>query len=145
MAKSARDEFYQTREKSKSLFDNIPKTRKPTGKGNSAGKSYDLNNETVQFLRYIDYGRLRGFDMKTLMSYEISPTSFYQTKEGLMRKSSSEDSKIRRSLFRIKKDLPTAGPPPTPPAPSQQQPPPEQQQPPTESDDHQSLHRNHHH
>ena len=83
--------------------------------------------------------------MKTLMSYEISPTSFYQTKEGLMRKSSSEDSKIRRSLFRIKKDLPTAGPPPTPPAPSQQQPPPEQQQPPTESDDHQSLHRNHHH
>ena len=70
LAKSAREEFYQTRlrDKSKSLFDNIPKTRKPTGKGNSAGKSYDLNKETVQFLRYIDYGRLRGFDMKTLMS-----------------------------------------------------------------------------
>ena len=34
LAKSAGEEFYQTRlrGKSKSLFDKIPKTRKPTGK-----------------------------------------------------------------------------------------------------------------
>ena len=46
----------------------------------------DLHKETVQFLRSIDYGRLRGFDMKSLMGYEISPTSFYLTKDGFMRK-----------------------------------------------------------
>ena len=97
LAKSAREEFYRTRlrDKSKSLFDNIPKTRKPKQKVSSA-KSYDLNKETVQFLRYIDYGRLRGFDMKTLMSYEISPTSFYLTKDGLMRK--SDKSKLTTEL-----------------------------------------------
>ena len=77
--------------------------------------------------------------------YDDVLARFGDSREYLLRK--TPYSKIRRSLFRIKKDLPAAGPPPTPPAPSQQQPPPpapsqqppptappEQQQPPTESD-----------
>ena len=71
-------------------MDNIPKTRKKEKKKNTVTKN-DLNKETVKFLRLIDYGRLRGFDMKVLMSYEISPTSFYLTKDGLMRKSNKSE------------------------------------------------------
>ena len=34
----------------------------------------------------INYARLRDFDLKILMGYEISPTCFYLTKRGLIQK-----------------------------------------------------------
>ena len=87
LGRSARNEFYETRlkEKSKQLLDKIPKTRKTTKK-TEAKVTTDLNKETIRFLRHIDYGRLRGYDLKTLLSYEICSTSFYLTKNGLMEK-----------------------------------------------------------
>ena len=92
LGKAARSQFYKTRleEKTMQLLDNIPKTKK-TKKKTKTVITYDLNKETVKFLRQIDFARLRGFDMKVLLSYEISPTSFYLTKDGLMRKTGKSD------------------------------------------------------
>ena len=92
LAKTAREDFYQSRliEKSKQILDAIPKTRKKTMKKNST-ETYDLSKETVKFLRHIDYCRLRKFDLRCLLSYEISPTPFYLVKDGLMRKPNKSD------------------------------------------------------
>ena len=112
LGKANRGEFYKTRleEKSKQLLDNIPMTRKKKKKTESVTK-YDLDKETVKFLRLIDYGRSRGFDMRVLMSYEISPTSFYLTKDGLMRKSNK--SELVTELKGMLAEKPPANLPPT--------------------------------
>ena len=70
-----------------------------------------MDKETVKFLRLIDYGRSRGFDMRVLMSYEISPTSFYLTKDGLMRKSNK--SELVTELKGMLAEKPPANLPPT--------------------------------
>ena len=45
-----------------------------------------MAKETVKFLHHIDYARFRDLDLKILSGYEISPTCFYLTKGGLIRK-----------------------------------------------------------
>ena len=50
-----------------------------------------MNKETIIFLRHIDYARLRGFGLRILLSYEISATSFYLTKDGVMRKGNKSE------------------------------------------------------
>ena len=78
-------DFYQSRldKKSVKLFDNIPKTRKTT-KSESLIIKFDLNKEAVNFLRKVDFARLRKYDIKHLLTYEISSTSFYLTKDGYL-------------------------------------------------------------
>ena len=49
------------------------KTRK-TVKVRDHAHKYDLNKKTVNFLRKIDYARLRG---KHLLKYELTRTSFF--------------------------------------------------------------------
>ena len=49
-----------------------------------------MAKETVKFLHHIDYARFRDLDLKILIGYEISPTCFYLTKGGLIRKPKSE-------------------------------------------------------
>ena len=68
LGQDARDEFYKSRfkEKTATLSDTIPKTRKNEKRKKSASVPvYDVNKETIKFLRNIDYARLRNFDLKT--------------------------------------------------------------------------------
>ena len=83
----AADEFYESclTEKNIQLLETSPETRKSTKKMNER-KEYDLAKKTVKFLRHINYARLQNFDLQVLMGYEISPTCFYLTKRGLIRK-----------------------------------------------------------
>ena len=87
LGKATRDEFYESRlkEKTLQLFDTIPKT-KHKNKKITVQIKYDVNKETAKFLRHIDYARLRQFDLELLMESEITPISFYLTKDGLIRK-----------------------------------------------------------
>ena len=87
LGKAARNECYESRltEKNLQLLETIPKTKKIIKK-KSEKKEYDLAKETVKLLRHIDYARLRDFDLKILMGYEISPTCFHLKKGGLIRK-----------------------------------------------------------
>ena len=86
LKKAARKEFYKSRltEKTIQLLKTIPKTKKSVKK-KSEKIEYDLAKETVKCLCDTGYARLRDFDLKILMGYEISPTCFYVTKRGLIR------------------------------------------------------------
>ena len=66
----AKNEFYKSRleEKRLQLFDTIPKTKKKVKQSRSK-VIYDVNKETVKFLRHIDYARVRGFDLQTLLGH----------------------------------------------------------------------------
>ena len=110
LGKAARDEFYESRlkEKTLQLFDTIPKTMKKNKKITAQIK-YDVNKETVKFLRHIDYARLRQFDLELLMESEITPISFYLTKDGLIRKpNKSEFTKELKTV--LSKPIPTSLP-----------------------------------
>ena len=86
------------------MLETIPKTRKSTKK-NSEKKEYDLAKGTVKFLRHIDYACLRDFDVKIFVAYEISPTCFYVTKRGLIRKPNK--SEMTTELKSVIKNIPT--------------------------------------
>lgn len=82
-------------EKSVKLFEKIPKSQ--SGKKKSkVRKAIDVRKETVNFVRTIDYARLRQLDVSDLLKYEITPTSFYLTKDGELRK--SPKSELTREL-----------------------------------------------
>ena len=38
-------------------------------------------------MRNVDYARLRGFNIENILQYELTPTSFFLTKYGFLRKS----------------------------------------------------------
>ena len=40
----------------------------------------------MQFLRFIDIARERGYNIAELLSYELCPVSFYLTKDGFLKK-----------------------------------------------------------
>ena len=90
--------------KTQKLFDSIPKVRKRKAKTNGSS-SGDLEKETVSFLRYIDYARLRQYEIRQLLQFEITSTSFLLTKDGFLRK--SQKSELTKE---IKKLLPTLCP-----------------------------------
>ena len=69
-----------------------------------------MAKETVKFLRNIDYARLRDFDLKILMGYEISPTYFYLTKGSLIGKPNKSEL-ITELKSMITKNIPTHLPP----------------------------------
>ena len=95
------------------------------------------NHEDVKNLLFIQQLKaVPSSDTDIKKHYDDVLARFGHSREYLLRK--TPYSRIHRSLFRIRKDLPEAGPPPLPAAPLEQQPPPtappEQQPPPTESD-----------
>ena len=51
-------------------------------------------------MRYIDYARLRNYDIKNLLQYELTTTSFSLTKEGYLRKPQKSDlsTELKRLL-----------------------------------------------
>ena len=81
--------------KSVKLFDKIPMTRK-TKKMVKNWKPLNVNKETINFLRMIDYSRLHNLDIADLLKHEIVSTSFYLTKDGELRK--SPKSELAREL-----------------------------------------------
>ena len=72
--------------KSAKLFDTIPKSRPPFKKG-KPWKAPDIKEETINFLRTVDYARLREFDVEYLLTHEIVDTSYYLAKDGELQKS----------------------------------------------------------
>ena len=101
MGEAACDGFYKSRleDKTAKLFDTIPKTRKSKRSTANAPK-LDIKKETVSFMRYIDYARLRNYDIKNLLQYELTTTSFSLTKEGYLRKPQKSDlsTELKRLL-----------------------------------------------
>ena len=80
-------EFIRTRfeEKTKKIFDTIPKTRVTKTK-RKKDEIPDIKKETISFMRSIDQGRLRQYNIQDLMSFEITNTSFFLTKENYLKK-----------------------------------------------------------
>ena len=110
LGETARDEFYESclKEKSLKLFDTIPKTKKKSKKATTL-TTYDVNKETVKFLRNIDYARLRKFDLRCLMKSEVAPISFYLMKDGCIRKPNKADLATEPKSLLTKK-IPTSLP-----------------------------------
>ena len=79
-------DFIVTRveQKTSKLLDTIPKTRKST-KVKETNVKLDVKKETVAFMRNVDYARLRGFNIRNLLQYELATTSFFLTKDGFLR------------------------------------------------------------
>ena len=91
--------------KSTKLFDTILKSRASFKKG-KPWKAPTIEEETVTFLRTVDYARLRGFNLEYLMTHEIVATSYYLTKDEELRK--SPKSKFARELKNLfEKPCPT--------------------------------------
>ena len=68
------------------LFDVIPNVRKK--KSNThASATVDLKKEIVSFVRHIDFARLCMYNIRRLLQFEITSTSFFLTKDGYLRKS----------------------------------------------------------
>ena len=89
--------------KSAKLFDTIPKSRPPFKKG-KPWKAPDIKEETVNFLRTVDYARLlRRFDVGYPLTHEIVATSYYLTKDVELRESPT--SAFARELKNLLEEL----------------------------------------
>ena len=110
LGKIERNEFYVTRFEKKllKLFDIIPRTRK-VKKVKPKQTKQDLDRETVKFLRTVDYARVRGFDLQSMLKSEISTTSFYLTKDGYIRKPNKAELSTELKTF-LKGNIPTSLP-----------------------------------
>ena len=76
--------------KSKCLFDTIS-FKSGTKKKKNATKVTDLRKVHTEFTRTIDIARVRGYCVRTLLSYEITSTSLFLTKDGFLRKSTKSE------------------------------------------------------
>ena len=63
----------------------------------------------MKFLRYIDYARLRQFDLELFMESEITPIYFYLTKDGLIRKPNKSEFTTELKTM-VSKPIPTSLP-----------------------------------
>ena len=73
-------------DKNKSLFDTISfKTNRKKNKRTK--KSFDLTKVHAEFTRTIDIAQVRGYSVRNLLSYELTLTSHFLTKEGFLTKS----------------------------------------------------------
>ena len=81
IGESAYAEFRKTRleEKTAQIFDNIPKTRISTKLSAKKNKS-DIIKETANFIRNIDYARLRNYNIANLLKYEMTKYIFLSHK-----------------------------------------------------------------
>ena len=106
-------DFHKSRLEMKTagLFDTIPKSCRIVKIATRTTK-YDIKKETVAFIRNIDYARLRNYDIKILLQYELTSTSFYLTKDSYLRKPQKYElgQEIKKSM---KQNCPSAVPPPT--------------------------------
>ena len=85
-------EYRQSRlvERSKKLCDVIPSHRMKKKKA-KAEKPVDLNKVRADFARIIDIARCRGYNVRNLLSYEITTTSYFLTTESYLRKATQSE------------------------------------------------------
>ena len=106
-------DFHKSRLEMKTagLFDTIPKSRRIEKIATRTPK-YDIKKKTVAFIRNIDYARLRNYDIKILLQYELTSTSFHLTKDSYLRKPQKYElgQEIRKCM---KQSCPSVVPPPT--------------------------------
>ena len=72
-------------DKSAKLFDQIQKPKILNVKVKEDEPKVDLQAETLALVRVVDVERGQGYDVKELLSYEVTSSSFFLTK-GFMRK-----------------------------------------------------------
>ena len=53
--------------------------------------------ETTKALRYIDFARLRGYDLSSVFKYELSEIPFFLVKDGILRKCDNK-SELERTI-----------------------------------------------
>ena len=75
---------YRLIEKTMKLFDTIPKTTANI-------VIFDIKKETASFMRYIDCSRIRNYDIKNLLHYVLTTTSFFLTKDSYLWKPRKSD------------------------------------------------------
>ena len=82
------EEFVETRyiNKTKKLFDRLPRVKVLIDKKLGQEKKVDLRKETMKFCRKIDIARSRHFDIYKLLSHEILENSYFLTKDNYLRK-----------------------------------------------------------
>jgi len=106
--------FKETRlqKKTVKLFDTIPNVKHTSTKPKTYEKVLDVKRETLAFLRVIEIARMRGYDLGTLLQYEITNTSFFLEKDGTLRKSQKFEfaKELKRSLETIPESVPDTGP-----------------------------------
>jgi len=76
----------QLEDKSVKLFDKITNV-KPGDDSEKRIKCTDIKKETIEFMRHIDIARMRNYDISYLLQHEITSTSFFLTKDDMLRKS----------------------------------------------------------
>ena len=52
----------------------------------------------MKFLQTVDYARVRGFDLRSMLKSEISTTSFYLTKDGYICKPNKLSTELKMLL-----------------------------------------------
>ena len=79
-------------------------------KSNKDAPKVDLNKETIKFMRYIDYARIRDYNVGNLLRHELTSNSFYLFKDGYPRKPDKAElaTEIKKLI-----DCPSKLPPPT--------------------------------
>lgn len=82
--------------KKKMLFDKITKEVIKKEK-NHDQPTKDLNKESMVLLRSVDIARARCYDVKTLLSYEITSTSFFLSKNGFLRPASNKSDLLKKT------------------------------------------------
>ena len=82
------EEYIETRyiNKSKKLFDRLPRVKISADQKQGPEKKVDLRKETMKFCRKIDVARFRQFDIYKLLSSEILENSYFLTKDNYLRK-----------------------------------------------------------
>ena len=76
--------------KSKKFLDFIPKRKIRSGKQTPA-KPLDVQKQNVKALKYIDSARLRMYEIRKLLRYELSLVSLYLTRDNKLRKAARHE------------------------------------------------------
>ena len=100
---------HRLEDKSVKLFDTIKNvTTLTTSDRKTQQKKPDLKKESLKFMRRLDIARLRGFDIQELLKHEITSTSFYLTKDHMLRKSPKSElaQEIKTCLSTISEQVP---------------------------------------
>ena len=78
---------YRLDQKTIKLFETIPKSQLSSQSSLSKkAPKIDVKQETIKFMRHIDYARLRNYNVHKLLQYEITCTSLFLTKDKFLRK-----------------------------------------------------------
>lgn len=105
-----RDQVFK--QKSKQLLH--PLSKKKVFKGKAEPKSVDVAKETSHAQRIIEIGRDRGYSIDRLLTYELTSTSFFLTKDGALHKTNKSEMvhEIQKELGDMS-DQALQGPPST--------------------------------